>query len=159
MSVTLLDWAVPVTISLCGPALITMKFLGFATSRWGYALCCLGSGYAMMLFETDYTVPFKKIVEDNFTVASVILACRTLNDRLQLKNNLAFDVAVLLTSTIMVGISRTMFDSARLDTLFVQACCALVLWNGHIKFSKLAAVKSDRALSFTFLLLAMVLTG
>ncbi|QCL96586.1 GGDEF domain-containing protein [Agrobacterium tumefaciens] len=159
MSVTLLDWAVPVAISLCGLAFIAMKFLGFATTRWGYALCCLGIGYAIMLFETGYAMPFKQIVEDNFIVASVILACRALNDRLQLKNNLAFDVAVLLTSTIMVGISRTMFDSARLETLFVQICCALVLWKGYITFSKLAAAKSDRALSFTFLLLAMVLTG
>ncbi|MCW8060549.1 GGDEF domain-containing protein [Agrobacterium tumefaciens] len=159
MPVTLLDWSVPTAILLCGLIFITMKFLGFATSRWGYALCCLGIGYAIMLFETGYATPFKQIVEDNFIVASAILACHALNDRLQLKGNLAFDVAVLLTSTVMVGISRTMFDSARLETLFVQACCALVLWNGYIRFSKLAAAKSDRALSFTFLLLAVVLTG
>lgn len=159
MPVTLLDWTVPVAILLCGLIFIAMKFLGFATARWGYALCCRGIGYAVMLFETNYATPFKQIVEDNFIVASAILACRALNDRLQLKSILAFDVAVLLTSTIMVSISRTMFDSARLETLFVQACCALVLWNGYTRFSKLAATKSDKALSFTFLLLAMVLTG
>jgi diguanylate cyclase (GGDEF)-like protein len=112
-----------------------------------------------MLIETNYATPFKQIVEDNFIVASVILACRALNDRVQLNNNIAFDLTMLLTSTIMVAISRTMFDSARLETLFVQACCAFVLWRGYIRFSILAATKSDKILSFTFLLLAMVLTG
>ncbi|NTG48414.1 GGDEF domain-containing protein [Agrobacterium rhizogenes] len=159
MPVTLLDWAVPVAILLCGLALIAMSYLSFATLRWGGALSCLGIGYAIMLFETGYATPFKQIVEDNFIVASVILACRALNDRVQLNNNMAFDLAMLLTSTTMVTISRTMFDSAKLETLFVQACCAVVLWRGYIRFSTLAVTKSDKILSFTFLLLAMVLTG
>lgn len=159
MPVTLLDWSVPVAILLCGLAFIAMKYLGFATARWGYALTCLSIGYAIMLFETDHATPFKQIVEDNFIVASVILASRALNDRVQLNNNLAFDLAALLTTTIMVAISRTMFDSARLETLFVQTCCAVVLWRGYVRSLPLAATKSDKILSFTFLLLAMVLTG
>ncbi|UXT49608.1 GGDEF domain-containing protein [Agrobacterium tumefaciens] len=159
MPITLLDWSVPATIFLCGLALIAIKYLGFATIRWGYALTCLSIGYAIMLMETDYATPFKQILEDNFIVASVILACRALDDRVKLNNNLAFELAVLFTTTITVAISRTMFGSARLETLFVQACCAVVLWRGYARFLPLAATKSDKILSFTFLLLAMVLTG
>ncbi|MND88483.1 putative diguanylate cyclase YdaM [compost metagenome] len=159
MPITLLDWSVPVTILLCGLALIAMKYVGFATSRWGYALTCLSIGYAIMLVETDYATPFKQILEDNFIVGSIILVCRALNDRVKLNNNLTFDLAILLTSTIMVAISRSVFDSAKLETLFVQACCTVVLWRGYVRFLPLAATKADKILSFAILLLAMVLTG
>lgn len=159
MPVTLIDWSVPITIILCGISLIAIKYMGFATSRWGYALCSLGIGYAVMLLETDHATPYKQIVEDNFILVSVILACRALNDRLNLRLSFRFDVALLLALTIMITISRTIFESVRLETLFVLACCAFVLWKRSIGFSRIAVKKSDKLLSATFLLFAMLLTG
>ena len=158
MPVTLLNWIVPFTILLCGAGFITIRFLGFATSRWGYALCSLAIGYALMLFETERFTPFKQIVEDGFILLSIILACRALNDRLNLKSSLRFDIALMASSTTMIAISLMMFKSVRLETLFVLACCALALWKASLPFSRLAKTKADRLLAATFLLFSMLLT-
>lgn len=159
MPITLLNWIVPVTILLCGMGFITIRFWGFTTSRWGYALCCLAIGYALMLSETEHFTPIKQIVEDGFILLGIILACRALNDRLKLKNSLLFDIALMASSTTTVAISLVMFKSVRLETLFVEAFCALALWSSSLPFSNLARTTADRLLAVTFLLLSMLLTA
>ena len=158
MPVTLLNWIVPSTILLCGTGFIAIRFLGFATSRWGYALCSLALGYTLMLFEVDRFSPFKQIVEDGFILLSIIWACRLLNDRLKLKSSLLFDIALMVSSTVMIAISLVVFKSVRLETLFVQTCCAIALWRASLPFSRLARTKADRLLAVVFLLFAMLMT-
>ncbi|ODU77179.1 GGDEF domain-containing protein, partial [Novosphingobium sp. SCN 63-17] len=158
MPVTLLNWIVPVTILLCGAGLISIGYLGFTTARWGHALCVLAVGYALMLFETDRFTPFKQIVEDNFILLGILLTCRALQKRLNLKSSVPFDVALMVSSTTMIAISLVIFQSVRLETFFVQACCALALWTSALPFSKLARTRADRLLAATFLLFSMLLT-
>lgn len=158
MPVTLLNWIVPSTILLCGIGFIAIRFLGFATSRWGYALCSLAVGYAVMLFETERFTPFKQIVEDNLVLLAIILACRALNDRLNLKSSPLFDIALIATSTVMIAVSLMLFKSVRLETLFVQACCSLALWRASLPFSRLARTRVDRLMAVTFLLFSLLLT-
>lgn len=158
MPITPIDWIVPAGIMMCGLAFIGIRFLGFSTARWGYSLCFLAGGYALMLIELEWTSPFKQIAEDNFILISVILACRALNDRLNIRSSLRFDVGIVVVCTAMIIVALTLLKSVRWETIFVQACCAVTLWIGTIRFSKVATTKADRLLSWTFLLFAALLT-
>lgn len=158
MPVTLLNWIVPLTILFCGTTFVAIKFWGFSTARWGYALCLVAIGYTLMLFETERFTPLKQIAEDNFILLGIILAGHALKARLDLKSCVLFDIALMSASTMMVIISLVMFKSVRLETFFVQACCTLTLWARGLPFSRTARTKGDRLLAVTFLFVAMVLT-
>ncbi|CAB3838320.1 hypothetical protein LMG26842_02196 [Achromobacter dolens] len=159
MPVTLLEWSVPAAILMCAAGLCAARFAGFHTLRWGGALGCLGAGYAVMLVQASNLAPYKQVVEDAFILGGVILACRALLSRRGRQIPLHFDVAVLLASTAMVVVSVALFASAKLETFFVLACCALVTWRTTLSFAKQAATTSDRVLAATFLFIALVLTG
>ena len=159
MPATLLEWSVPAAILMCAIGLCAARFIGFNTLRWGYALACLGAGYAVMLVQASALSPYKQVVEDAFILGGVILACRALQSRRRGRIPPYFDVAVLLASTAMVVVSVVLFASARLETFFVQACCALVTWRATLSFARQAATTSDRVLTAAFLFIALVLTG
>lgn len=159
MPATLLEWSVPAAILMCAIGLCAARFIGFNTLRWGYALACLGAGYAVMLVQASSLSPYKQVVEDAFILGGVILACRALQSRRRSRIPPYFDVAVLLASTAMVVVSVVLFASARLETFFVQACCALVTWRATLSFARQAATTSDRVLTAAFLFIALVLTG
>ncbi|HCW17225.1 MAG TPA: GGDEF domain-containing protein, partial [Achromobacter sp.] len=76
MPATLLEWSVPAAILLCAIGLCAARFVGFNTLRWGYALGCLGTGYAIMLVQASELSPYKQVVEDAFILGGVMLACR-----------------------------------------------------------------------------------
>ncbi|OZI34029.1 GGDEF domain-containing protein [Bordetella genomosp. 10] len=158
MPVALLEWSVPAAILLCGLGFIGASFLQFKTLPWGGSLCCVGIGYAAMLVQNDALSPYKQIVEDGFILEGVILACRALHKRKANSLALYFDVAVLLASTALVVIAVACFGSARLETFFVQACCALMLWRAALRFLPFVESTSDKVLMATFLFLALVLT-
>ncbi|CEJ15909.1 putative diguanylate cyclase YdaM [bacterium YEK0313] len=158
MPITPIDWIVPAGIMMCGLAFIGIRFLGFSTARWGYSLCFLAGGYALMLLEAEWTSPFKQIAEDNFILISVILACRALNERLDIKSSLSFDIGMIVVCTTMIVVALTLLKSVRWETIFVQACCAFTLWIRTIRFSRIAATKADRLLAWTFLVFAVLLT-
>lgn len=159
MSITFLNWIVPTTILLCGFAFLAIRQLDFPTARWGYALCSLAIGYALMLFETEHFTPFKQIVEDGFILFGVILAARALRHRLDLKSSLLLDATVMILCGVMVAASVVLFKSVRLETLFVEACCAFVLWTASLPFSWQARNRPDRVLAMTFLILSALLTS
>jgi diguanylate cyclase (GGDEF)-like protein len=159
MPVTVLNWIVPSTILLCGMAFIGIRRLGFATAQWGYALCVLAAGYALMLFETERFTPFKQLLEDSFILLSVILAARALRQRLDLKSSLPFEAAVMGLTGVMIVISHTVFKSVRFETLMVEAACACIVWAASLPFSYQAQKRADRILAVAFLLLAALLTS
>ncbi|HEY9274648.1 GGDEF domain-containing protein [Achromobacter sp.] len=159
MPATLLEWSVPAAILLCAVGLCAARFVGFNTLRWGCALACLGAGYALMLVQASALSPYKQVVEDAFILGGVILACRALQSRRGSQISPCFDVAVLLASTAMVVVSVVLFASAKLETFFVQACCALVTWRATLSFARQAVTTSDRVLTAAFLFIALVLTG
>ncbi|MFC4276871.1 GGDEF domain-containing protein [Achromobacter aloeverae] len=163
MSVALLEWSVPAAILLCGLGFLGASLLEFKTSLWGASLCSLGIGYAIMLFQPQGWSPYKQIVEDGFILLGVILAGRALHkrgdgDHPSQAPALYFDAAILLASTAMAVISIVFFESARLETFFVQACCALVVWRATLRFLPRATSVSDKVLGGTFLFIAVVLT-
>ena len=149
----------PAAILMCAAGLCAARFAGFATLRWAGALGCLGSGYAVMLVQAGGLAPYKQVVEDAFILGGVILACRALLGRSGRQIAPRFDVAVLLASTAMVVVSVVLFASAKLESFFVLACCALVTWRTTLSFARQAANTSDRVLAATFLFIALVLTG
>ncbi|MCV6905231.1 MAG: GGDEF domain-containing protein [Achromobacter xylosoxidans] len=149
----------PAAILMCAAGLCAARFIGFSTLRWGGALGCLGAGYAIMLVQASGLAPYKQVVEDAFILGGVILACRALQGRRGRQAPPYFDVAVLLASTAMVVVSVVLFASAKLETFFVQACCALVTWRATLSFARQAATTSDRVLTAAFLFIALVLTG
>ncbi|CAB3886353.1 GGDEF domain-containing protein [Achromobacter ruhlandii] len=159
MPVTLLEWSVPAAILMCAAGLCAARFAGFDTLPWGGALACLGAGYAIMLVQASALSPYKQVVEDAFILGGVILACRALQGRHRSRIPPYFDIAVLLASTAMVVVSVVLFASARLESFFVQACCALVSWRTMLSFARQAVSKSDRLLAAAFLFIALVLTG
>lgn len=159
MPATLLEWSVPAAILMCAAGLCAARFIGFNTLRWGGALACLGAGYAVMLVQAAELAPYKQVVEDAFILGGVILACRALQGRRGRQAPPCFDVAILLASTAMVVVSVVLFASAKLETFFVQACCALVTWRATLSFARHAASTSDRVLTAAFLFIALVLTG
>ncbi|RSE86976.1 GGDEF domain-containing protein [Achromobacter denitrificans] len=159
MPATLLEWSVPAAILLCGVGLCAARLVGFNTLRWGGAVACLGTGYAIMLVQADELSPYKQVVEDAFILGGVILACRALQRRSRRQTPPYIDIAVLLASTAMVIVSVVLFGSAKLETFFVQACCALVLWRSTLPFARQAATTSDKVLTAAFLFIALVLTG
>lgn len=159
MPVSVLNWIVPSTILLCGIAFIGIRRLGFATAQWGYALCVLAAGYALMLFETERFTPFKQLLEDSFILLGIILAGRALKQRLNLKNSLPLEVAVMGLTGVMIVISHTVFHSVRLETLIVEAACACILWTATLPFSYHARKRADRILAVAFLLLAALLAS
>ncbi len=159
MPATLLEWSVPAAILICAIGLCAVRYIGFNTLRWGCALACLGTGYAIMLVQASELSPYKQVVEDAFILGGVILACRALQSRRRSQIPPYFDVAVLLASTAMVVVSVVLFSSAKLETFFVQACCALVTWRATLSFGRQAVTTSDRVLTAAFLFIALVLTG
>lgn len=159
MPATLLEWSVPAAILMCAAGLCAARLIGFNTLRWGGALGCLGAGYAIMLVQASGLAPYKQVVEDAFILGGVILACRALQGRRGRQAPPCLDVAVLLASTAMVVVSVVLFASAKLETFFVQACCALVTWRATLSFVRQAASTSDRVLAAAFLFIALVLTG
>lgn len=159
MPATLLEWSVPAAILLCAIGLCAARFAGFNTLRWGCALGSLGIGYAIMLVQASELSPYKQAVEDAFILGGVILASRALLSRRSRQTPCYFDVAVMLASTSMVIASVVLFGSARLETFFVQACCALVIWRTALSFARHAATTSDKVLTGAFLFIALVLTG
>jgi len=159
MPATLLEWSVPAAILLCAFGLCAARFVGFNTLRWGYALGCLGIGYAIMLMQASELSPYKQVVEDAFILGGVMLACRALQGRRGTLPPRYIDIAVLLASTAMVIVSVVLFASAKLETFFVQACCALVIWRTTFSFARHVATTSDKVLIAAFLFIALVLTG
>lgn len=159
MPATLLEWSVPAAILLCALGLCAARVVGFNTVRWGCALGSLGIGYAIMLVQASGLSPYKQVIEDAFILGGVILACRALLGRRHKQTSSYIDVAVLLASTAMVIVSVVLFASAKLETFFVQAFCALVLWRATISFARHVATTSDRVLIAAFLFIALVLTG
>ncbi len=159
MPATLLEWSVPAAILLCATGLCAARFVGFNTLRWGYALGSLGAGYALMLVQASGLSPYKQAVEDAFILGGVILACRALLSRRRRQTPRYIDAAILLASTAMVVVSVVLFSSAKLETFFVQACCALVIWRTTLSFAKQAVTLSDKVLTAAFLFIALVLTG
>ena len=159
MPATLLEWSVPAAILLCSIGLCATRVVGFNTLRWGYALGSLGTGYAIMLVQASELSPYKQAVEDAFILGGVILACRALLSRRRTQTSCYIDVAVLLASTAMVIVSVALFSSAKLETFFVQACCALVIWRTTLSFARQVATTSDKVLTAAFLFIALVLTG
>ncbi|WP_242702656.1 MULTISPECIES: GGDEF domain-containing protein [Achromobacter] len=144
---------------MCAIGLSAARFIGFHTLRWGCALACLGAGYAIMLMQASALSPYKQVVEDAFILGGVILACRALMSRRRSQIPPYFDGAVLLASTAMVVVSVVLFASAKLETFFVQACCALVTWRATMSFARQAVTTSDRVLTAAFLFISLVLTG
>lgn len=159
MPATLLEWSVPAAILLCAGGLSALRFVGFNTLQWGSALACLGTGYAIMLVQASELSPYKQAVEDAFILCGVILACRALQSRCGRHSSPYIDIAVLLASTAMVIVSVVLFSSAKLETFFVQASCALVIWRATLSFARQATTKSDKVLAAAFLFIALVLTG
>ncbi len=159
MPATLLEWSVPAAILICAIGLCAVRYIGFNTLRWGCALACLGTGYAIMLVQASELSPYKQVVEDAFILGGVILACRALQNRRRSQIHPYFDVAVLLASTALVVVSVVLFSSAKLETFFVQACCALVTWRATLSFARQAVTTSDRVLTAAFLFITLVLTG
>jgi len=159
MPATLLEWSVPAAILLCATGLCAARFVGFNTLRWGCALACLGTGYAIMLVQASELSPYKQAVEDAFILGGVILACRALQSRRRGQTSCYVDVAVLLASTAMVIVSVVLFASAKLETFFVQACCAFVIWRSTLPFARQVETTSDKVLATAFLFIALVLTG
>lgn len=151
--------SVPAAILMCAIGLCAARFIGFNTLRWGCALACLGAGYAIMLVQASALSPYKQVVEDAFILGGVILACRALQSRRRSQVSPYFDAAVLLASTAMVVVSVVLFASAKLETFFVQACCALVTWRATLSFARHAVTTSDRVLTAAFLFISLVLTG
>lgn len=158
MVVSLHDWLVPVSIIICGFGFIAADLMGFRTALWGASLCSLGIGYAMMLFEARAVVPIKNVVEDSFILLGVILAGRALNARKAIDNSLILEVAVLLSSATMVLVSRLLFNSVKLETLFVQICCTIVLWRPVIRYIRVMDTKADKLLTGAFLFIAMTMS-
>lgn len=159
MPATLLEWSVPAAILMCAIGLWAARMVGFNTVRWGSALACLGTGYAVMLVPANALSPYKQVVEDAFILGGVILACRALQSRRRAPPYPYIDIAVLLASTAMVIVSVVLFSSAKLETFFVQACCALVIWRATVSFARQVATTSDKVLTAAFLFIALVLTG
>ncbi|MGS1009387.1 GGDEF domain-containing protein [Achromobacter anxifer] len=159
MPATLLEWSVPAAILICASGLCAARYIGFNTFRWGCALACLGTGYAVMLVQASALSPYKQVVEDAFILGGVILACRALRSRRSSHVPPYFDVAVLLASTAMVVVSVVLFANAKLETFFVLACCAFVTWRAALSFARHAVTTSDRVLTAAFLFIALVLTG
>ncbi|NMK48238.1 GGDEF domain-containing protein [Achromobacter sp. Bel] len=159
MPVTLLEWSVPAAILLCAIGLGGARFLGFDTLRWAGALGSLGTGYAFMLVQASELSPYKQVVEDAFILGGVMLACRALQSRRRRQPPPYIDVAILLASTAMVIVSIVLFASVKLETFFVQACCALVIWRTTFSFSRQVVTTSDKVLAAAFLFIALVLTG
>ncbi|MDR2297251.1 MAG: GGDEF domain-containing protein [Comamonas sp.] len=159
MPATPLEWSVPAAILLCAIGLCALRFVGLRTLQWGSALGCLGIGYAIMLVQASEFSPYKQAVEDAFILCGVILACRALQSRRCRQTSSYIDIAVLLASTAMVIVSVVLFASAKLETFFVQASCALVIWRATISFARQVATTSDKVLTAAFLFIALVLTG
>ncbi|MBB1628684.1 GGDEF domain-containing protein [Achromobacter sp. UMC71] len=159
MPATLLEWSVPAAILLCAFGLCAARSVGFYTLQWGSALGCLGIGYTVMLVQATELSPYKQVVEDAFILGGVILACRALQNRRRRQTPYYIDIAVLLASTIMVIVSVVLFASAKLETFFVQAFCALVIWRTALSFAMQVATTSDKVLSAAFIFIALVLTG
>lgn len=159
MPATLLEWSVPAAILLCAIGLCAAHFVGFRTLQWGAALGCLSIGYAIMLVQASEFSPYKQAVEDAFILCGVMLACRALQSRRCRQTSLYVDIAVLLASTAMVIVSVVLFASAKLESFFVQAFCALVIWRATLSFSRRIATASDKVLTVAFLFIALVLTG
>jgi diguanylate cyclase (GGDEF)-like protein len=157
MSITLVDWSVPIAIALCGLGFIVADLMGLGTALWGYALCSLGFGYAVMLVQTDVLFPAKQILEDNAVLIGVILACRALNARQAIDNFLSLEIAALLTVSAMVAISLLLFHSVRLETFFVMACCGVMLWRSSLAYAKSIETTADRILAGAFLFLSMAI--
>jgi len=158
MSVTLLEWCIPLSILLCGLGLLAGKYQGFSTSLWGYSLLSLGTGYGMMLFQTNTLIPLKQIIEDGFILGGVILACRALINRKAIEPYLPMEIALLLAQSAMVLASLVLFRSVKLETLFVQICCTIVLWWGVLRYAMAIQTKADRLLGGTFLFFALVMS-
>ncbi|MCY1528826.1 diguanylate cyclase (GGDEF) domain protein [compost metagenome] len=112
-----------------------------------------------MLVQASDLSPYKQAVEDAFILGGVILACRALLSRRRRQTSCHIDIAVLLASTAMVIVSVALFSSAKLETFFVQACCALVIWRATFSFARQVATTSDKVLTAAFLFIALVLTG
>jgi diguanylate cyclase (GGDEF)-like protein len=159
MPATLLEWSVPAAILLCALGLCAARIFGFNMLRWGCALGSLGIGYSVMLVQASRLSPYKQVVEDAFILGGVILACRALQARRDQQTSSYIDVAVLLASTTMVVVSVALFASAKLETFFVQACCALLIWRATISFARHVITTSDKVLTAAFLFIALVLTG
>ncbi|MBO9724185.1 MAG: GGDEF domain-containing protein [Novosphingobium sp.] len=159
MPVTILNWIVPITILLCGMAFAAIRLLGFATERWGYALLSLSMGFSIMLIETERFTPYKQVLEDSLILLSILLACRALRRRLDIQGSLLFETSVMVFSAVAVTVSLVGFKSVRLETLSVEACCAVVLWASAWPFARSAKSRPDRILAALFLLLAFLLTG
>lgn len=159
MSATLLEWSVAAAILLCAIGLCAARFVGFTTLQWGSALGCLGTGYAIMLVQASEFSPYKQALEDAFILCGVMLACRALQSRRGRQTSLYIEIAVLLASTAMVIVSVVLFASAKLESFFVQAFCALLIWRATLSFARQVATTSDKVLTAAFLFIALVLTG
>lgn len=159
MPVTVLNWIVPVTILLCGMAFAAIRLFGFATGRWGYAFLSLAMGFSIMLIETDRFTPYKQVLEDSLILLSILLACRALRRRLDIQGSLLFETVVMVISAVAVTLSLVGFQSVRLETLSVEACCAVIVWATALPFARSARTRPDRILAVLFLLLAFLLTS
>ncbi|WP_343611000.1 GGDEF domain-containing protein [Novosphingobium sp.] len=158
MPISLLDWSVPIAILLCGAGFIAADVMGFGTALWGYSLCSLGIGFAMMLFQSPEIWPIKQIIEDNCILLGVILACRALNGRKGIENFLPLEIAAVMAASVMIVTSLLLFKSVRLETFFVQTCCNVILWRTTIAYLQSIRSTADRILAGTFLFLSMAMT-
>lgn len=159
MTITPIEILIPIAILSCGIGFIAADRVGFKTARWGYALCSLGIGYTIMLVQISRISTIKQAVEDIFIILGVVLGSRALRMRYGLAPKLYFEMSVFISTILMIATSLAVFQSIRLETLFAQIGCTILLWEASITASRYTKSTSDKILNGTFMFLSLAMTG
>ncbi|MEE4454890.1 GGDEF domain-containing protein [Novosphingobium resinovorum] len=159
MPVSLVEWAIPAAMLLCGLGFMAAGVMGFPTVRWGGALCFLGSGFALMLIQTVSLSIVKPITEDALILLGVAFACRALLQRFGYKAHPHLELAIIASTGLLAMLSLLLFKNVRLETFFTQIGCFLILLSCNARIWRSCVTLSDRILLGTFIFFALVMAG
>lgn len=112
-----------------------------------------------MLVQTASPTVVKPIVEDILILLGVAIACRALLQRFSYKPQTHLEVAIVASAAALAMLSLLLFKSVRLETLFTQAGCCLLLLSCTMRLSRACETLSEKILLGTFIFLALILAG
>ncbi len=159
MPVSFVEWSIPAAILLCGLGFMVAGVIGFPTIRWGGALCFLGTGFGLMLVQTESLSLVKPITEDVLILLGVSFACRALLQRFGHKPHIPLEFAIIASSGVLALLSLLLFKNVRLETIFTQVGCSLLLLSCVHRIWRSCTTLSDRIFLGTFIFFTLVLAG
>ncbi|WP_102960698.1 GGDEF domain-containing protein [Mangrovicella endophytica] len=128
MQEAILYWSVPVTFWIFGSAFMVLRRRGFQLHDWGASFLLLGAGYASIILPPPQDWPLaKNLVEDMFFLSGTAVMNHALTRRFPVRRVLWPMVAIILASLGGAAWAVGIRESIRIETLIVQAGCALLI--------------------------------